>query len=148
NQDADAFRLLVQRHGPMVLGICRRALGAGPDSEDAFQATFLVLVRKAGRIRQPEQLGNWLFGVARRISLRARSRRMRDAQRRRQLDDQLALRFESRTQRDDISELIDDAVSRLPTKYRLPIVLCFLQGQSQADTAAQLGCAESTISTR
>ena len=148
DQDAHAFRLLVQRHGPMVLGICRRALGMSPDCEDAFQATFLVLVRKAKRIRRPELLGNWLFGVARRIALRAKSRAIRESLRRRPLDDQFVSRDGNPNRNDGITEVIDDAVARLPAKYRVPIVLCCLQGHSQADAAERLGCAVSTISTR
>jgi RNA polymerase sigma factor (sigma-70 family) len=148
HHDGDAFRVLVQRHGPMVLGVCRRALGPGPDCEDAFQATFLVLVRKAKRIRRPELLGNWLFGAARRIALKAKARSIRDAQRRRPLDEQVASPVCDTIRHDDASQIIDDAVARLPAKYRIPIVLCYLQGQSQADAATRLGCAVSTVSTR
>src|SRR4051812_18937443 len=73
HRDGDAFAALLRRHGPMVLGVCRRVLDDHHDAEDAFQATFLVLARKAGSLSRPELLGNWLFGVARRTALRARA---------------------------------------------------------------------------
>src|SRR5262249_13979389 len=87
SRDEDAFTALVERHGPLVLGICRRLLRQGPDAEDAFQATFLVLARKASAIAQPERLGNWLYGVAVRIAQKARAQAARRCARQQPLTD-------------------------------------------------------------
>jgi RNA polymerase sigma factor (sigma-70 family) len=86
-RDESAVEALVRRHGPMVWGVCRRVLGSHHDAEDAFQATFLVLVRKAASVRQPEQVGNWLFGVAHQTALKARTMRARRRTRERQVAD-------------------------------------------------------------
>jgi cobalt-zinc-cadmium efflux system membrane fusion protein len=147
-----AFAALVDRHGPMVLGVCRRALGDRHDAEDAFQATFLVLARKATSIARPEQLANWLFGVAHRIALDARARtRHRRARERRAYaisraqnapagDDQLVS--------DDLRAILDEELARLPECYRGALVLCELNGLTRRAAARQLGIPEGTLSSR
>lgn len=139
-----AFEALVARHGSMVLGVCRRVLGSFDMADDAFQATFLVLVRQAGSIRKRESLGPWLHGVARRISLRAR----RDATRRRDRE-RLGFRVVGGDETDEaLTETLRDEIDRLPEKYRTPIVLCDLEGQTHAEAAEQLHWPIGTVSGR
>src|SRR5438132_8805276 len=113
-----AFELLLQRHGPMVLGVCRRLLGNRHDAEDAFQATFLVLVRKAGAIRSRETVGHWLYGVACRTALRARAMNAK----RRAKEERARQRANGVTPAPQLSDdwlpLLDEELSRLPDKYR------------------------------
>src|SRR5262245_4312877 len=144
-RDEAAFALLVQRHGPAVFGVCCRILGPGPDAEDAFQATFVVLARKATSLADRAIVGNWLFGVARRTALKARTL----AARRRVKEREMA-RPESRppAQPGELREAIDAAVAGLPTKYRAPVVLCELEGRSLRDAAAELGWPEGTVAGR
>src|SRR6516225_6450501 len=143
-----AFEAIVRRHGPMVLGVCRRVLRNGHDAEDAFQATFLVLVRKATSIVPRELVGNWLYGVAYRTALKARSM----AARRRVVEGQV--RDMSRSEaldtgaRLDLQTRLDQELNRLPDKYRAPVILCELEGKSRRDAARQLGIAEGTLSSR
>jgi RNA polymerase sigma factor (sigma-70 family) len=147
-RDDAAFEILVRRHGPMVLGVCRRILGDWHDAEDAFQATFLVLTRKAAAVIPRDRLGNWLYGVACRTALKARTasarrhmkeRRARAMARRQTADDPPA---------QDWEPLLDQELSRLPDKYRVPLVLCELEGKGRRETARQLGLAEGTLSSR
>src|SRR5262245_12621841 len=125
--DEGAFTALVRRHGPMVLGVCRRVLGDAHDAEDAFQATFLVLVRKAGRLARPALLGSWLYGVAHRTALEAKAR----AARRRAKESQVEPARPEEPTPDvvwaDLRPVLDEEVSRLPEKYRSAFVLCHLQ---------------------
>jgi RNA polymerase sigma factor (sigma-70 family) len=143
------FEALVRRYGPMVFGVCRRVLRNTHDAEDAFQATFLVLVRKAARLRQREAVGNWLYGVAYRTALHARNRAMR-----RQVKEAAAEPLateESSGQgavRLELEAAVDQALSRLPEKYRIPVVLCDLQGKTQRQAAEELRCPEGTVSSR
>ncbi len=148
-RDEAAFEALVRRHGPMVLGVCRRVLRHPQDAEDAFQATFLVLVRKAASISQRELLGNWLYGVAYRTALDARAaatwRRTRERQvspmpEPEAIDDTDVCR--------DLRLLLDQELNRLPAKYRIPIVLCDLEGITRRDAAQQLGIPAGTLSGR
>jgi RNA polymerase sigma factor (sigma-70 family) len=143
--DEDAFATLLRRHGPMVHGVCRRVLRDRCEAEDAFQATFLILVRKAASLRQPELLGNWLYGVAYRTALKARSRAARNAGT--LADDIPAPACEDVTWR-DLRPLLDSAIGELPAKYRVPFVLCHLQGLTNVQAARQLGCPEGTVATR
>jgi RNA polymerase sigma-70 factor (ECF subfamily) len=135
-----AFEAIVHRHGPMVLGVCRRILRDEHAAEDAFQATFLVLALKAETIRKPDVLGSWLHGVARRISRRARILSHRRGEPQRALG-RLALRA-PKGREIDIAELrsvLDEEVDRLPTAYRQAVVLCYLEGKTQQDAARERG---------
>jgi RNA polymerase sigma factor (sigma-70 family) len=146
--DEGAFAALVQRHGPMVLGVCRRVLQNAHDAEDAFQATFLILVRKAAAIDQRGALGGWLHQVAHRTAFRARDRRASRRQHERQaptmhLPDSIAAVVWR-----DLQQVLDEEVSRLPDRYREPFVLCYLQGKTYAQAARQLHCLRGGISRR
>jgi RNA polymerase sigma factor (sigma-70 family) len=147
-RDEAAFEALVRRHGPMVLGVCRRILGNIHDADDAFQAAFLVLVRKAGSVVPRETIANWLHGVARQTAVKARAmsaRRHRREQPFAELPDAAA---SQREPDGDWQELLDEELSRLPEKYRAPIVLCDLEGKTRKDAARQLGWPEGTVSGR
>ncbi len=148
DRDAAAFEALVRRHGPMVLGVCRRILGNPHDADDAFQATFLVLARKAASVSPPEKVGNWLHGVARTTAIRAKAanakRRLRERPAR-DLPEPLAVRPDCRN---DLRPLLDEELARLPAKYRLLVVLCDLEGRPRKEVARQLGVPEGTLSSR
>jgi RNA polymerase sigma factor (sigma-70 family) len=128
-RDEAAFESLVRRHGPMVLGVCRRVLGHLQDAEDAFQATFLVLVKKAASVRPPGRVGHWLYGVACRAAQKARvasvRRRAREA-RVRQVPEVPEPATVAEGLWQDVLPLLDRELGRLPQKYRLPLVLCDL----------------------
>jgi RNA polymerase sigma factor (sigma-70 family) len=147
--DAAAFEMLVRRHGPMVLGVCRRLLHHPQDAEDAFQATFLVLVRKAASLGQREFLGNWLYGVAYRTALDARAAAMRRRKREKQVSSmpEPEIRDDSEDWR-DLRPFLDQELNRLPDKYRIPIVLCDLEGRTRRDAAEQLAIPVGTLSGR
>jgi RNA polymerase sigma factor (sigma-70 family) len=143
-RDEDALEALVRRHGPMVLGVCRRVLGHHHDAEDAFQATFLVLVRKASTVRPREQVGNWLYGVACQTARKARAAAARRRARERQVPDMP----ESEAPPDpanDLPALLDQELSGLPDRYRVPIVMCDLEGKTRKEAALQLGWPEGTV---
>lgn len=144
--DEAAFDALVRRHGPMVLAVCRRVLGDAHDADDAFQATFLILIRKASSIGQPERLGNWLYGVAYRTSLDARANRAKRLARERQVGDMPAAEIPEDVIWRDLRPVLDEELNRLPEKYRAPLVCCYLQGKTKEETARQLGCPEGTVS--
>jgi RNA polymerase sigma factor (sigma-70 family) len=145
--DETAFTKLVQRHGPMVLGVCRQILRNEDDAEDAFQATFLVLARKARSIRAAEALPNWLYGVARRLAMRSRSAVARRHAR------EVALvepptEAAPETQLVELAPVLHEEIGRLPEKYRIPLVLCYLEGKSNEEAARQLGCPSGTVFSR
>ena len=146
SRDESAFEALVRRHGPMVLGVCRRVLVNQHDAEDAFQATFLVLVRKASSIVKRDTVGNWLYGVAYRTAQKARLTTARRRVKEMQMAKPEAL------EEDDIwrelRPLLDQELNGLPAKYREPVVLCDLEGNSRKDAAQRLGCPEGTLSGR
>ncbi|AMV29354.1 ECF RNA polymerase sigma factor SigE [Gemmata sp. SH-PL17] len=145
--DQAAFAELVRRHGPTVLGVCRRFLGATPDAEDAFQATFLVLVNRARGTEWRESLGPWLYGVAFRVARRARSTRAKRLANERQvpaMSDQPVPSSEP----DDASAVLDEELAALPAIYRQPLILCEIQGTSRRVAAQELGLSEGTLSSR
>jgi RNA polymerase sigma factor (sigma-70 family) len=148
--DEAAFAALVARHGPMVLGVCRRLLSDPSDVEDAFQATFLVLIRKARALGPNDPVGHWLYGVARRVALRARS----DSTRRRSRERPIATVVASHAStEDDVSlgdlrQVIDHELGRLPASYRTAVVLCYLQGMTHEDAAQLLGWPLGTVKGR
>ena len=146
--DAAAFEALVRRHGPMVLGVCRRILGNSHDAEDCFQATFLVLARKAASVSPREQIGNWLYGVARTTAVRAKTANAKRWRRERQVRDVPEPEATRPDLWDDLQPLLDEELARLPDKYRLPVVLCDLEGRSRRDVARQLKIPEGTLSSR
>jgi serpin B len=147
-RDEAAFEALLRRHGPMVWNVCRRVLGEAADADDAFQATFLVLVKKARSIAKRGSVASWLHGVARRVALNARGAA---ARRRAREQGRAAMPAEAPPTDASWAELrpvIDEEVGRLPQKYRAPVVLCYLQGKTNDEAARLLGCTRGTIASR
>jgi RNA polymerase sigma factor (sigma-70 family) len=147
-RDPAAIEALVRRHGPMVLGVCRRVLGNVHDAEDAFQATFLVLLRKAASIVPREAVGNWLYGVAHRTALEARRAAARRGTRERQAAQMPHPPVEPVEKWPELQPLLDRELSRLPDRYRLPVVLCDLEGRTRREVARLLGIPDGTLSNR
>jgi RNA polymerase sigma factor (sigma-70 family) len=147
-RDEPALAALVRRHGPMVWGVCRRVLHNHHDAEDAFQATFLVLVRKAASIASRELLASWLYGVAYQTALKARATAARRGTRERQVTDMPEPEVVERHLWHDLQPVLDQELSALPDKYRAPIILCDLQGKTRKEAARQLGCPEGTVAGR
>jgi RNA polymerase sigma factor (sigma-70 family) len=147
-RDEAAFELLLWRHGPMVLAVCRRLLADPHDAEDAFQATFLALVRKAGAITQGEAVGSWLCRVAYRVALRARAARARRARREQPGLEQVAAPPAGDPLDHDFRQVLDEEIDRLPARQRTAFILCCLEGKTGAEAARQLGCAPGTVSSR
>jgi RNA polymerase sigma factor (sigma-70 family) len=146
--DQVALAALVRRHAAMVWGVCRRVLANHHDAEDAFQATFLVLLRKAASVLPRERVGNWLYGVAHQTARKARA----DAARRKGRERQAAILPEPQAVEQDpwseLRPLLDQELSRLPDKYRIAIILCDLQGQTRKQAAGRLGVPEGTLAAR
>jgi RNA polymerase sigma factor (sigma-70 family) len=144
-----AFAALVRRHGSMVLGVCRRVLGHEADAEDAFQATFLVLIRRAAAVVPRDQVGNWLYGVAYRTALQAKGARARRQAKEGQVTPRPAAQdlLDEAAQRERL-QLLDQELARLPQRYRVAVVLCDLEGKTHKEAARLLGCPEATLSTR
>ena len=147
-RDDNAFAALVQRHGPMVLGVCSRVLRDPNDADDAFQATFLVLVRKARSISRPHLLANWLFGVARRTALEAKTRAARRQARERKVVDVATADPTLAAVWADLRPVLDEEVGRLPERYRVPFVLCYLEGRTNEEAARLLDCPKGTVLSR
>ena len=151
HRDEPAFAALVQRHGPLVCGVCRRALGPTADADDAFQATFLVLVQKAGGIRWRANLGPWLFGVAHRIAPQGPVQPRPPVRRGETGGRHAAPGTHSRRTRaesDELSRAFDEELAALPEEMRRAVVLCELQGRSRQQAAKQLRISEGTLSSR
>ena len=141
-----AFAVVVERHGPMVLRVCRGVLAETHDIEDAFQATFLVLVQKARRLWVRDSLGPWLHQVAVRTASRAR---LTAARRRRHEERAAAARAETHTvNNDDLGSVLHQEIERLPERYRVPLVLCDLEGRSLQQAARHLGWPLGTVKSR
>ncbi len=146
DHDEAAFETLISRHGTMVWGVCQRILHHSQDAEDAFQATFLVLVRKANSLLERDNIGNWLYGVAYHTALKARAgaglRRKKERQVRAVAAEDDAGLWE------ELKPLLDRELHRLPDKYREPVVLCDLEGKTRKEAAGILGCPEGSVSSR
>lgn len=146
-RDQSAFAALVERHGPMVYGVCRRTLQDPQDAEDAFQATFCVLARKAAAPGWHDSIGGWLYAVARRIAAKARAR----VSRARELERAAAARrpeFTTPPPDRETWALLDEELQRLPEKYRAPLVLCYLEGRTNEEAACELGWPKGTVQGR
>jgi RNA polymerase sigma factor (sigma-70 family) len=148
HQDRSAFESLLRRHGPMVLGVCRRLLRDEHQAEDAFQATFLLLLRKASAIKKHDSVGSWLYGVAVRTALRARERSQRLRMREAVMDDMSANTPDRTPDQADLRAILDEELRHLPDRYRTPIVLYYLEGHSTSAVAELLHCPLGTIVSR
>jgi RNA polymerase sigma factor (sigma-70 family) len=147
-QDIDAFAAFVQRHGPVVFGVCRRVLSNPEDAEDAFQAAFLVLVRKAHAITRPDLLGNWLYGVAFRTALEAKTQATRRRAREKQVVELDAPGPAPDPTLADLRTVLDEEIARLPLKYRVAFVLCHVESRTNEEAARLLSCPKGTILSR
>jgi RNA polymerase sigma factor (sigma-70 family) len=146
--DSAAFRSLVIRHGPAVLQVCRAVLHNPHEAEDAFQATFLVLVRKAPSIQDPELLGGWLRGVAYRTAVRARCRAARRRVIERTRADMPPIRDVHEELTPELREMIREELDRLPDSYREPLTLCYMEGLTHQEAASRLGWPVGTVKVR
>ncbi len=141
--DEAAFEALVDRHGPMVRGVCRRILRSPHDADDAFQATFLVLARKGGRLRDPDRLGPWLYGVATRVAGKARaSRRKFEA-----IVD-VPVREDGGADWSDVMPIIDGELARLSSRHREVLVACLVEGATAEEASRRLACPVGTVKSR
>ena len=145
-----AFSALVERHGPMVLGVCRQVLGNRHDAQDAFQATFMVLARKAGSVHNAESLASWLHGTALRVAVRAKldeARRRVHEQRCATMKMKEQERSDTTVRSEPFAELHEE-IARLPQRYREPVVLCYLEGLTSEQAAVRIGCPAGTVWSR
>jgi RNA polymerase sigma factor (sigma-70 family) len=148
-RDESAFAALVMRHGPMVLGVCHAILRGAPEVEDAFQATFLVLIRKAGTIRGRDAVGGWLHRVAHRVAVEAgRDRSRRDRRERGAGDLRDPIAADEGPGDDDWRIPLHEELARLPERLRQPMVLCYLEGKTHAQAALELRWSEATLRRR
>jgi RNA polymerase sigma factor (sigma-70 family) len=147
-RDEAAFELLLRRHGPMVRGVCRRLLRHVHDADDAFQATFLALVRKAGGINRRGSLAGWLYRVAFRIALRAREAAARLPVTALEAHDPCAPAAACDLVWRDLRPVLDEEIHHLPARYSVPVILCYLQGLTHEQAARAIGCAKGTVAVR
>jgi RNA polymerase sigma factor (sigma-70 family) len=146
--DEAALAALVHRHTPMVWNVCRRVLANHHDAEDAFQATFLVFVRKARSIARRELLANWLYGVARLTAMKTRTRAARNKERERHVVNMPEAAAAQQDHGSDLKPLLDQELGLLPDRYRAVIVLCDLEGKTRKEAAQELGVPEGTLNSR
>ncbi len=147
-RDEAVFEALLRRHGPLVWGVCRRILRDHHDAEDAFQATFLVLARRATSVNPRDKVGRWLYGVAYQTALKARATGAKRRGREHQRPDLIEVAAVGEDRRDDSLAELDGEVGRLPAKYRIPVILCELEGKTHREAADQLGWPIGTVSGR
>ncbi|HTU23161.1 MAG TPA: sigma-70 family RNA polymerase sigma factor [Gemmataceae bacterium] len=143
-----AFEALLRRHGPMVLGVCRRVLRNVHDADDAFQATFLVLARKAASVKPRDLVGGWLYGVAYRTAMKARAMSAKRRAKEKQAADSSRPEAAANETCEELVAELDHELNRLPDKYRVPVVLCELEGKGRKEVARLLGVPEGTLSWR
>jgi RNA polymerase sigma factor (sigma-70 family) len=147
DRDEAAFEAIVRRHGPMVLDVCRAVLGNVADAEDAFQAAFLVLVRKAGSVQKAASLASWLHGVARHTALKARASSVRH-ERRGGARPECGVTDPDNLTWDELRRVMHEELGQLPERFREPLVLCFLEGNTQDEAAARLRLSKGTLKRR
>lgn len=147
-RDEAAFELLLWRHGVLVLNVCRHILHREADAEDAFQATFLAFVRKAPSIVRRGSVASWLYKVAYRVALEARTRARKTAARERAGGESLAIPPEPNPLWDELRPILDEELHRLPERLRRPFILCYLEGKTNEEAARELGCPAGTIYSR
>jgi RNA polymerase sigma factor (sigma-70 family) len=148
HRDETAFAVLVQRYGPLVLGVCRRLLGHEQAAEDAFQATFLVLVSKAASVRRRESVASFLHGVAERIARKSRRTLARRRDRAMSLPEVPMAEATPDLFRQEVRRVLDEEIRRLPRCYRDAFILCYLEGHTNAEAARRLGCPKGTVLSR
>jgi RNA polymerase sigma factor (sigma-70 family) len=146
--EESAFEEILRRHGPMVLSVCRRTISNWNDAEDAFQATFLLLLQKSGTIAKPDSVGSWLYGVAYRIALKTKTKAARCRVLEEQGREMPTVGPDCEFVWKDLKPILDQEIERLPEKYRSPVVLCYLEGLSYGEVARHLGCSKGTVSLR
>jgi RNA polymerase sigma factor (sigma-70 family) len=145
DREPTAFAALMRRHGAMVLGVCRRVVQHAHDAEDVFQATFLVLARKAASVRNREAVGSWLHGVALKLAKKFKMRQDRCRQRERAVPAPGATEPSVEAAWRELQTLLDAEIQRLPARYREPLLLCYLEGKTHEEVARQLGCPVGTV---
>ena len=143
--DEAAFEALVTRYGPMVLSVCRRMLYDPRDVEDAFQATFLVLLRRAGSLGTTDPLSPWLHGVAYRVAAQIRANAGRRRSNERNAARSESIEYACEIDRHEVRGILDEEIHRLPERYRQPVVLCYLEGQTHGEAAQWLGCTAGSV---
>jgi RNA polymerase sigma factor (sigma-70 family) len=148
SRDEAAFGALLQRHGSMVLRVCRRALHQPQDAEDAFQATFLLLAQKAASIQKHESVASWLYGVAYRLAIKARARSSRRQAREKRAVDIRHNQAGLQASWQELQTVLDEELHRLPARHQVPLVLCYLEGKTHEEAARQLGCPVGTVHSR
>jgi RNA polymerase sigma factor (sigma-70 family) len=144
-RDEAAFTVLIERHGPMVLGVCRRTLPNFHDAEDACQATFLVLARTAASVRKKASLSSWLHGVARRVAAKLKRGHARRKAREQGFDSPAPRDPAAEVSWREVQAILDEELQRLPERYRAPVVLCYLECMTRDEAAKQLGLLPTTL---